>query len=117
MSHRCCPKGTIGPVKDKEFLLMKYLESNTMWLPNKVYIGRMPKIIDEESVGSVGPGKGGAAMRCIIREGPLEQGRGNPALEEGQDADKEPCSRKSSGENKRTSDSCRSPIGVVGYLN
>ena len=47
MSHRCCPKGTIGPVKDKEFLLMKYLESNTMWLPNKVYIGRMPKIIDD----------------------------------------------------------------------
>lgn len=116
MSHRCCPKGTIGPVKDKEFLLMKYLESNTMWLPNKVYIGRMPKIIDEESVGSVGPGKGGAAMGCIIREGPLEQGRGNPALEEGQDAEKEPCSRKSFGENKRTSDSCRSPIGIAGLF-
>lgn len=101
MSHRCCSKGTIGPVKDKESLLMKHLENNTMWLHNKVYIGRMPKIIDE-SVGSVGSEKGGAAMSCIIGEGPLEQGRGSPALEEGQDADKEPCSGKAFGQNKRT---------------
>lgn len=48
MSHRCFPKGTIGPVKDKEYLLMKHLESNTVWLHNKVYIGTMPKIIDEK---------------------------------------------------------------------
>lgn len=81
---------------------MKHLENNTMWLHNKVYISRMPKIIDEESVGSVGSEKGGAAMSCIIEDGPLEQGRGSPALEEGQDADKEPCSGKAFGENKRT---------------
>lgn len=113
MSHRCCPKGTIGPVKDKEFLLVKHLESNTVWLHNKVYAGRMPKNIDEESVGSVGPEKGGAAMSCIIREGPLEQVTGRPASEEGQDADKEPRSGKSFQENKRTSHSCRLPIGVA----
>ena len=116
MSHRCCPRGTIGPVKDKEFLLMKHLENNTMWLHNKVYIGRMPKIIDEESVGSVGSEKGGEVMSCIIREGPLEQVRGSPASEEGQDADKEPCSGKAFGETKRTSDSCSSLIGVVGLF-
>ena len=38
MSHRCCPRGTIGPVKDKEFLLMKHLENNVE-LPNFIYRG------------------------------------------------------------------------------
>ena len=55
-------------------------------------------------------------MSCIIREGPLEQVTGRPASEEGQDADKEPRSGKSFQENKRTSDSCRLPIGVVGLF-
>lgn len=94
MSHRCRPQGTIGPVKDKEFPLMKHLESNTVWLNNEVYI------IDEDSVGSAGSEKGGAAVSCSIRECPLEQVRGSPTLKDGQDADKELSRGKSFQENK-----------------
>lgn len=95
---------------------MKYLESNTMWLPNKVYIGRMPKIIDEESAGSVGPGKGRGSHEVHRQRRPLGARKREPSFRgRGKMQIKSPAG--SHLERTRELDSCHSPIGVVGYLN
>lgn len=76
----------------------------------------MPKIINEDSVGSAGLGKEGWSWDELSEEAPREQVRESPTLNDRQEVGKEPSSGKSFQENKRTSDSYNSPINVVGLF-